>query len=57
MQLRDRLYRFLRQGDEHLRPPEDFGLKMDLGHREHKYLADEIARWLNDNFEVKERDT
>lgn len=41
------IYNFLRHGDDEIPPPEDFGLDMDLGEREHAYLAVVIAHWLH----------
>jgi len=55
MELREELYKFLRFGDGHTKPPEQDGLRMDLGMREHSYLADVISAWLERNYEIKKK--
>ncbi|KKN33960.1 hypothetical protein LCGC14_0798420 [marine sediment metagenome] len=46
MNLEEELFEFLRHGDEDTLPPDHFGLRMDLGKREHEYLAKMIAAWI-----------
>ena len=57
MTLEERLYEFLRNGDEHLIQPEEWPVRLDLelGKEEHKYLAHEIARWLYRNYRVRRK--
>ncbi len=52
--LQEAIYKFLREGDEHTLPPEQFNylLRMDLGRSEHKYLAMILAAWLERNYTV-----
>jgi hypothetical protein len=44
--LEEDLYEFLRYGDEYLEDPELYGLNIDLGPREHAFLAKQIADWI-----------
>lgn len=55
MSVRDDLYDFLRHGDDHTKPPEQDGLRMDLGMREHNYLAKVISAWFERNYELKKK--
>lgn len=49
--LEQRLYDFLRNGDDKMIQPEEWKvrLNMELGQPEHEYLAHEIAAWLRRN--------
>jgi hypothetical protein len=51
------LYDFLRHGDKDLIRPHDWpiALKMELGPKEHEYLAHEIAKWLRRNYRLRKR--
>ena len=51
------LYEFLRNGDDDLIEPEEWPVHLDLelGIEEHKYLAHEIARWLQRNYRLRRK--
>ena len=57
MSLEQRLYEFLRNGDDELIEPEEWPVRLDLelGIEEHKYLAHEISRWLQRNYRLRRK--
>jgi len=57
--LEQRLYDFLRHGDDKMIRPEDWPvrLSMELGEDEHEYLAHEIAAWLRRDRRTRHRRT
>jgi len=56
MSFQEKLYEFLRHGDDHTKPPEQYGLRMDLGMREHQYLAEVISAWAERHYEIREKE-
>jgi len=48
----EKLYDFLRVGDDYTKPPEQDGLRMDLGMREHRYLSRIISNWLKRHYDI-----
>ena len=56
MNVRDHLYKFLREGDDQFKPPGP-DLKLELGLEEHEYLASVISAWFERKYELKKKDT
>lgn len=55
--LEKRLYDFFRNGDDKMIQPEDWPvlLNAELGREEHKWLAKNIARWLQRNYRLRRK--
>ena len=49
--LEQKLYEYLRHGDDHTPDPQ--GLNMDLGPKEHAYLAKYLSAWLKRNYKIE----
>jgi len=57
MTLEERLYDFFRHGDDKMIQPEEWPVRLnaELGAEEHKWLAKNIADWLQRNYRLRRK--
>ena len=56
MSLQEAIFKFLREGDDHTPSPEDLGLQMELGEKEHAYLARVLTAFIERNYDITRKD-